>query len=70
MCATTSLLFSFILFDLEVAFSFFLRATILKDIVANESIKLFGFVEMMVFATILVVGDEIHAWAKGALEWE
>ena len=58
----------FILFDLEVAF-LFPWATIFKDIVATESIKLFGFVEMMVFVAILVVGY-IYAWAKGALEWE
>ena len=58
----------FILFDLEVAF-LFPWATIFKDIVATESIKVFGFVEMMVFVTILVAGY-IYAWAKGALEWE
>nr|WP_295003133.1 NADH-quinone oxidoreductase subunit A [uncultured Dechloromonas sp.] len=58
----------FILFDLEVAF-LFPWATIFKDIVATESIKMFGFVEMMVFVAILVVGY-IYAWAKGALEWE
>ena len=58
----------FILFDLEVAF-LFPWATIFKDIVATESIKLFGFVEMMVFVAILVVGY-VYAWAKGALEWE
>ncbi len=58
----------FILFDLEVAF-LFPWATIFKDIVATESIKLFGFVEMMIFVAILVVGY-IYAWAKGALEWE
>ncbi len=58
----------FILFDLEVDF-LGPWATIFKDIVATESIKLFGFVEMMVFVAILVVGY-IYAWAKGALEWE
>ncbi len=58
----------FILFDLEVAF-LFPWATIFKDIVATESIKVFGFVEMMVFVAILVIGY-IYAWAKGALEWE
>ncbi len=58
----------FILFDLEVAF-LFPWATIFKDIVAAESIKLFGFVEMLVFVAILVIGY-IYAWAKGALEWE
>ena len=58
----------FILFDLEVAF-LFPWATIFKDIVATESIKMFGFVEMLVFVAILVVGY-IYAWAKGGLEWE
>ena len=58
----------FILFDLEVAF-LVPWATIFKDIVAAESIKLFGFIEMLVFVTVLVIGY-IYAWAKGALEWE
>ncbi|MBL8418866.1 MAG: NADH-quinone oxidoreductase subunit A [Dechloromonas sp.] len=58
----------FILFDLEIAF-LFPWATIFKDIVANDSIKLFGFFEMLVFVVILVIGY-IYAWAKGALEWE
>jgi len=58
----------FILFDLEIAF-LFPWATIFKDIVATESIKLFGFVEMLIFIAILVIGY-IYAWAKGALEWE
>ncbi|MDP3539851.1 MAG: NADH-quinone oxidoreductase subunit A [Azonexus sp.] len=58
----------FILFDLEIAF-LFPWATIFKDIVATESIKLFGFIEMLIFVAILVVGY-VYAWAKGALEWE
>ncbi len=58
----------FILFDLEIAF-LVPWATVFKDIVASDSIKLFGFVEMIVFIAILVVGY-IYAWAKGALEWE
>lgn len=58
----------FILFDLEIAF-LFPWASIFKDIVATESIKLFGFVEMLVFVAVLVVGY-VYAWAKGALEWE
>lgn len=58
----------FILFDLEIAF-LFPWATVFKDIVAAESIKLFGFVEMLVFVAILVIGY-VYAWAKGALEWE
>jgi NADH-quinone oxidoreductase subunit A len=58
----------FILFDLEIAF-LFPWATIFKDIVATESIKLFGFIEMMTFVVVLVIGY-VYAWAKGALEWE
>jgi NADH-quinone oxidoreductase subunit A len=58
----------FILFDLEIAF-LFPWAAVFKDIVATESIKLFGFIEMLVFVAVLVVGY-VYAWAKGALEWE
>ncbi len=52
----------FILFDLEIAF-LFPWAVVLNDI------GLFGFVAMMVFLAILVVGF-IYEWKKGALEWE
>ncbi len=52
----------FILFDLEIAF-LFPWATVLKDI------GLFGFISMMIFLAILVVGF-IYEWMKGALEWE
>ena len=58
----------FILFDLEIAF-LFPWAAILKVIVASESVKMFGFVEMLVFLSILLVGY-VYAWAKGALDWE
>lgn len=58
----------FILFDLEVAF-LFPWASILGDIVATESIKWFGFIEMLVFLLILIVGY-LYAWARGALDWE
>jgi NADH-quinone oxidoreductase subunit A len=58
----------FILFDLEIAF-LFPWATVFKDIVSNDAIKMFGFVEMLVFLAILLIGY-IYAWAKGALEWE
>ncbi len=58
----------FILFDLEIAF-LFPWATIFKEIVATPSVKMFGFVEMLVFIGILVVGY-VYAWAKGALDWE
>ena len=52
----------FILFDLEIAFLF------PWAVVLNE-IGLFGFMSMMVFLAILVVGF-IYEWMKGALEWE
>jgi NADH-quinone oxidoreductase subunit A len=52
----------FILFDLEIAF-LFPWAVVLKEI------GLFGFMAMVVFLAILVVGF-IYEWMKGALEWE
>ncbi len=52
----------FILFDLEIAF-LFPWATVINDI------GLAGFVSMMVFLGILVVGF-VYEWMKGALEWE
>jgi NADH-quinone oxidoreductase subunit A len=58
----------FILFDLEIAF-LFPWATIFKEIVATPAVKIFGFVEMMIFIAILVMGY-IYAWVKGALDWE
>lgn len=58
----------FILFDLEVAF-LVPWATIFGEIVDTPSVKLFGFVEMLVFIAILVVGYA-YAWARGALDWE
>ncbi|HMV06784.1 MAG TPA: NADH-quinone oxidoreductase subunit A [Accumulibacter sp.] len=58
----------FILFDLEVAF-LLPWATIFKEIASTESVRWFGFVEMLVFIAILVVGY-VYAWARGALDWE
>jgi NADH-quinone oxidoreductase subunit A len=52
----------FILFDLEIAFLF-------PWAVVLEEIGMFGFVSMVIFLGILVVGF-IYEWAKGALEWE
>ncbi|MBP9712517.1 MAG: NADH-quinone oxidoreductase subunit A [Sterolibacterium sp.] len=58
----------FILFDLEIAF-IFPWAAVFKEIASDETIKMFGFGEMLVFLGILLVGY-IYAWAKGALDWE
>jgi len=52
----------FVVFDLETAF-LFPWAVVLKDI------GLFGFVEMMLFLVVLLVGY-VYAWKKGALQWE
>ena len=52
----------FIIFDLEIAFLF-------PWAVVLESIGMFGFIAMMVFLGILVIGF-IYEWKKGALEWE
>ena len=52
----------FILFDLEIAFLFPWAAVI-------GEIGLFGFVSMLLFLAILVVGF-VYEWKKGALEWE
>ena len=52
----------FILFDLEIAF-LFPWAVVLREI------GMFGFLSMMLFLGILVVGF-IYEWMKGALEWE
>ena len=52
----------FILFDLEIAFLF-------PWAVVLQEIGLFGFVAMMIFLGVLVVGF-IYEWMKGALEWD
>lgn len=48
---------------------FFPWATILREIAASESIRLFGFFEMIVFLGILLLGY-VYVWKKGALDWE
>ncbi|MFV1973967.1 MAG: NADH-quinone oxidoreductase subunit A [Thiohalobacterales bacterium] len=52
----------FIIFDLEIAFLF-------PWAIVLDSIGMFGFIAMMVFLGILVIGF-IYEWKKGALEWE
>jgi NADH-quinone oxidoreductase subunit A len=51
----------FVVFDVETIFLF-------PWAVQYKALKMFGFVEMMVFLAILVVGY-IWIWKKGALEW-
>ena len=52
----------FIIFDLEIAFLF-------PWAIVLEEIGVFGFLSMMLFLGILIVGF-IYEWMKGALEWE
>ena len=52
----------FILFDLEIAF-------LVPWAVSLDTIGFFGFMSMMVFLAILVVGF-VYEWMKGALDWE
>ena len=52
----------FIIFDLEIAF-LFPWAVVLDDI------GMFGFVSMVIFLIVLVIGF-VYEWMKGALEWE
>lgn len=51
----------FVLFDVETVFLF-------PWAVQYKLLGMFGFVEMMVFLAILVVGY-VWIWKKGALEW-
>lgn len=51
----------FIIFDVEVVFMY-------PWAVIYRELGLFGFVEMMTFMAILLVGY-MYAWRKGALEW-
>ena len=52
----------FILFDIEIVF-LYPWATLFREL------GLFGFVEMMVFIFILLLGLA-YVWKKGALEWD
>ena len=52
----------FILFDLEIAF-------LLPWAVALQDVGVAGFVAVLIFLTVLVVGFA-YEWKKGALDWE
>jgi len=52
----------FILFDLEIAF-------LLPWAVALQDVGFTGFVAVLIFLTVLVVGFA-YEWKKGALNWE
>ena len=52
----------FILFDLEIAF-------LLPWAVALQDVGVAGFVAVLIFLAVLVVGFA-YEWKKGALDWE
>lgn len=52
----------FILFDLEIAF-------LLPWAVATDAVGLTGFIAVLIFLTVLLVGF-VYEWKKGALDWE
>src|SRR5271169_6336440 len=57
----------FILFDVEAIF-LYPWAYIFKDLARNVETRWFGFIEMMFYVAILLVGY-IYLWKKGALDW-
>ena len=52
----------FIVFDIEIVFMY-------PWAVKFKQLGLFGFVEMIVFIVILLVGF-LYVWRKGALKWD
>ncbi len=52
----------FILFDIEVIF-------LLPWAIIFKQLGLFGFLEMLVFVIILIIGL-IYVWKRGAFEWD
>ena len=58
----------FILFDVEAIF-LYPWAYIYKDMFKiSRSFGVYGFVEMLIYIAILLVGY-IYLWKKGALDW-
>lgn len=58
----------FILFDVEAIF-LYPWAYLFRDMLrVSHSFGMYGFVEMLVYIAILVVGY-IYLWKKGALDW-
>lgn len=52
----------FVVFDIEVIFMY-------PWAVAFKSLKLFGFIEMLIFIGILLI-CYFYIWKRGGLEWE
>ena len=52
----------FLIFDIEIMFLY-------PWAVVAGGLKIFGFIEMLIFVIILFIGY-VYVWKKGALEWE
>ena len=52
----------FLIFDIEIMFLY-------PWAVVAGSLKLFGFLVMLFFVVILLIGY-VYLWKKGALEWQ
>ena len=52
----------FVIFDIEAVFAY-PWAVLFRDL------GMFGFIEMMVFLSVLAIGL-IYVWRRGALEWD
>jgi NADH-quinone oxidoreductase subunit A len=52
----------FLIFDIEIMFLY-------PWAVVADSLKLFGFLVMLFFVIILMIGY-VYLWKKGALEWQ
>ena len=68
----------FIIFDIETVFmlpwgAHFRQLSctrpLLRGVCPAGSVSLFGFIEMLVFIVILLVGF-VYVWKKGALQWD
>ena len=68
----------FIIFDIETVFmipwgAYFRQLScarpLIVDVCPRGQVSLFGFLEMVVFIVILLVGL-IYVWKKGALQWD
>jgi NADH-quinone oxidoreductase subunit A len=53
---------AFLVFDVEVVFMY-------PWAIKFKALGLFGFIEMLIFLSILLVGY-VYIWRKGVLEWE
>ena len=58
----------FLIFDVEAVFVFPWAAALL-GFSKNHALAVLGFVDMVIFISVLAVGL-VYAWKKGVLEWK